>query len=69
MPPDVPGEVREQAALYFRALASGHNAYAALSTRGHNQLVADSGHFIQLENPAVVLATINGVLAEIWPKR
>lgn len=69
MPPDVPADVREQAALYFRALASGHDAYAALSTRGHNQLVPDSGHFIQLENPAVVLAAINGVLAEIGPNR
>lgn len=68
MPPDVPADVREQAALYFRALASGHDAYAALSTRGRNQLVPDSVHFIQLENPAVVLAAINSVLAEIRPQ-
>jgi pimeloyl-ACP methyl ester carboxylesterase len=65
MPPNMPADVREQAAQYFRALASGHDAYAALSTRGHNQLVPDSGHFIQLENPAVVLAAIDRVLAEI----
>ena len=65
----VPGDVREQAALLFRALASGHDASAVLSTRGHNQLVPDSGHFIQLENPAVVLTAINGVLAEIGPNR
>lgn len=67
-PPDVPAEVREQASLFFRALASGHDAYAALSTRGRNQLVPDSVHFIQLENPAVVLAAINSVLAEIRPQ-
>jgi pimeloyl-ACP methyl ester carboxylesterase len=65
MPPDVPADVREQAALFFRALASGHDAYAALSTRGHSQLVPDSGHFIQVDNPKVVLAAINGVLADI----
>jgi pimeloyl-ACP methyl ester carboxylesterase len=65
MPPNMSADVREQAAQYFRALASGHDAYAALSTRGHNQLVPDSGHFIQLENPAVVLAAINRMLAEI----
>lgn len=65
MPPDVPADVREQAAQYFQALASGHDAYAALSKRGHNQLVSDSGHFIQFENPPVVLAAINRVLAEI----
>jgi pimeloyl-ACP methyl ester carboxylesterase len=64
MPPDVPADVREQAALFFRALASGHDAYAALSTRGHDQLVPDSGHFIQVDNPEVVLSAINSVLAE-----
>ncbi|MFZ0733748.1 MAG: hypothetical protein WAM79_15600 [Candidatus Sulfotelmatobacter sp.] len=68
MPPDLPADVREQAALFFRALAAGHDAYAALSTRGHNQLVPDSGHFIQVDNPEVVLAAINGVLAEIAPQ-
>jgi pimeloyl-ACP methyl ester carboxylesterase len=65
MPPVVPADVREQALLYFRALASGHEAYAALSARGHEQLVPGSGHFIQVDNPRVVLAAINDVLAEI----
>lgn len=68
MPPSMPADVRKQAALYFRALASGHDAYAALSTRGRDQLIPNSGHFIQLENPAVVLAAINHVLAEIRPQ-
>ena len=65
MPPNVSADVREQAARYFRALASGHDAFTALSTRGRNELVPDSGRFIQLENPAVVLAVTNNVLAEI----
>jgi hypothetical protein len=30
MPPGMPADVREQAALYFRALASANDAYAAL---------------------------------------
>jgi pimeloyl-ACP methyl ester carboxylesterase len=68
MPPDVPADVREQAALYFRALASGHDAYAALSTRGRNQVVSDSGHFIQIDNPKVVLAAIKDVLSKIAPQ-
>ncbi len=62
-PPGVQAEVSEQAALYFRALASGHRAYAALSTHGRNQLVPNSWHFIQLENPPAVLAAIDSVLA------
>ena len=65
MPRDVPTDVREQAALFFQALASGHDAYAALSTRGQTQLVPDSGYFIQIDNPKAVLAAINGVLADI----
>ena len=65
MPPDLPPDVREQAAVYFRALASGHDAYAALSTRGHTQVVADSTHFIQIDHAKVVLAAITRVLAEI----
>jgi pimeloyl-ACP methyl ester carboxylesterase len=67
-PPNLPADVREQAALYFRVLGSGHDAYAALSTRGRSELVPDSGHFIQLENPAAVLAAINKILAEIGPR-
>lgn len=68
MPPDLPAGMREQAADYFRALASGHDAYAALSTRGEKRLVRDSGHFIQFDNPAAVLAAIGRVLAEIGPR-
>ena len=69
MPPDIPADVREQAAKYFRALESGHDAYAALSTRGHHQLVRDSGHFIQFDDPQAVIAAINRVLAEIGFRR
>lgn len=65
MPLDVPADVREDATRYFRTIASAHDAYAALSTRGRNQLVPDSGHLIQLENPAVVIHAINRVLAEV----
>jgi pimeloyl-ACP methyl ester carboxylesterase len=64
LPPNLPSDVSQQMPLYFQALLSGHDAYAALSTRGRRQLVPDSGHFIQLENPAVVLAAIDSVLAD-----
>jgi pimeloyl-ACP methyl ester carboxylesterase len=68
MPPQVPAEVREDAALFFRALASGQQAYAELSTRGHNQVVSNSGHFIQIDYPEVVLMAVKRVLAEIGPQ-
>lgn len=65
MPPAMPADVREQAAVYFRALNSGHDALARLSTRGENQLVPNTGHFIQLQNPSSVIGAIDRVLAEI----
>lgn len=64
-PPGMPADVAEQAALYFKALATGHDAYAALSKRGRRQFVPDSWHFIQLDDPAAVLAAIKSVLADI----
>ena len=64
IPPNMPTDVGQQAAVYFQALASGHQAYAALSTRGQDRPVPDSGHFIQFDNPPAVLAAINSVLAD-----
>lgn len=69
IPPDVPTDVREQATVYFRELASGHEAYAALSTRGHHQVVPDSAHFIQIDHPKVVVEAITRVLAEVGPQK
>jgi pimeloyl-ACP methyl ester carboxylesterase len=63
-PPDTPADAREQEALFYREAARAHQAYAALSTRGENQLVPDSGHNIPAEKPEAVLAAINRVLAE-----
>ncbi len=64
LPPTYPTDVREQVALFVRdAWVPGHDAYAALSTRGRNQLVADASHNIQNEKPDVVIAAITEVLA------
>ncbi|HZS28007.1 MAG TPA: alpha/beta hydrolase [Candidatus Angelobacter sp.] len=63
-PPDTPADAREQEALFYQEAARAHQAYAALSTRGENQLVPDSGHDIPVEKPEAVLAAINRVLAE-----
>ncbi|MBD8873293.1 alpha/beta hydrolase [Rhodanobacter sp. DHB23] len=41
---------------------SHHDALAARSSRGRNILVPDSGHYIQLEHPAVVVDAITEVL-------
>jgi len=62
MPPSVPPDVRTDAAKFFKALAVGHKALAALSTRGREELVPDSQHLIQLEKPGAVLRAIDSVL-------
>jgi len=59
LPPGTPGtgtpaelaQLREQVARFLRdGFDPAHDAYAALSTRGRNQLVADSTHAIQICN-------------------
>lgn len=73
LPPDTPGtntpeeraQLREQVARFIReGWAAGHDAYAALSTRGRRQIV-DSGHNIIVEKPAVVVSAIGEVLDEV----
>jgi len=70
MPPDASGDAREQGTVFYReGWDRTHQAYAALSTRGQDQVVPDSGHNIPVEKPDVVLAVINRVLAEGEPRK
>jgi hypothetical protein len=51
-------QLRKQIALFLRdAWGPEHDAYAALSTRGRNQLV-DSGHNIPINEPELVIAAL-----------
>jgi pimeloyl-ACP methyl ester carboxylesterase len=64
--PDELAEFNKQVAQFLQeAWVPAHHAYAALSTRGRNQLVADSGHNIQVEKPEAVVGAIIEVLEEI----
>jgi pimeloyl-ACP methyl ester carboxylesterase len=69
LPSGTPAELahlRKQIELFLRdGWGAGHDAYAALSTRGRNQLVPDSGHNIPVNKPEVVISAINEVLDEI----
>jgi len=63
--PEDMAQLREEIARVIRdGWGAGHDAYAALSTRGRNQLVPDSGHNIMVEKPDVVIAAIAEVLTE-----
>jgi pimeloyl-ACP methyl ester carboxylesterase len=76
LPPGTPGagtpeeltQLREQIVRFLRdGWGAGHDAYAALSSRGRNQLVPDSTHGIQNHKPEVVISAITEVLDEATP--
>jgi pimeloyl-ACP methyl ester carboxylesterase len=56
--PIPPAEMRE----VERAWSAGHERIAHLSSAGTHSIVAKSGHFIQIEQPAVVTAAIENVI-------
>ncbi len=61
-------ELRKEIVRFFKdAWGPAHDAYAALSTRGRNRLVPDSGHSIPIEKPAAVISAVSEVLDEIRP--
>jgi pimeloyl-ACP methyl ester carboxylesterase len=76
LPPSTPGantpeelaQLHEQIVRFLRdGWSAGHDAYAALSARGRNQLVPDSSHGIPNEKPEVVISAVLEVLDEIRP--
>ncbi len=64
-----PGVTAPQNALVEKAWRSGHRRLAALSRRGSNTVVAQSGHFIQLDQPQAVIAAIDRAVAELRARR
>jgi pimeloyl-ACP methyl ester carboxylesterase len=61
-------EFNKQVAQFVKeAWVPAHDAYAALSIRGRNQLVPDAGHNIQVEKPEAVVSAVIEVLDEIHP--
>ena len=49
---------------YLAEWTRAHDELAALSSRGRNQLVSDSTHYIQIERPDVVIDAISEVVSE-----
>ena len=56
--PIPPAEMRE----VQRVWSAGHERIAHLSSAGTHSVVAKSGHFIQIDQPAVVTAAIENVV-------
>ena len=61
--PVYPGLTAAQNAAIEKAWGDGHDRLAALSTRGSNTVVPDSGHSIQHEKPQAVIDAIQKAIA------
>lgn len=64
-----PGLSAEAARSYEASWKKGHVDLAARSMRGRHQIVPNSRHYIQAEQPAAVVAAIREVLAEVRDSR
>jgi hypothetical protein len=63
-PPDYPAEAIAEIPAEQAEWRRGHDAYAALSTRGVNRIVPNSTHAMPDEMPQVVIAAIDTVVNE-----
>ncbi len=54
--------LRAEAEAAFAEGSKGHDELAALSSAGVRRLIPNVGHFIQTDNPAVVIETITAVV-------
>lgn len=60
-----PGVTAEQAKRLDTMLKQAHDRQAQLSQAGRSLLVPDSGHFIQIDKPDVVIDEVAGVLEKV----
>ena len=65
LPPGTPDAVSARAtfAAMDAEMHRGHAELAALSSRGVQRLVPDSGHYIQLDQPNAVIGAIKEVIS------
>jgi pimeloyl-ACP methyl ester carboxylesterase len=62
LPPDAPDAVKAELPLQQADWRRGHDAYAALSTRGVNRTVAGSSHYIHQIKPQAVIDAVDEVV-------
>ena len=61
MPDATPADI----AYLHAILSAGHNRIAALSTRGSNTQIAESAHYIQIDQPGAVIAAVQAAINEV----
>lgn len=62
------GATPSQEAAIQHAWAAGHDKIATLSMRGKNIIVPDTEHYIELDQPAIVVSTVRDVVDDLRPK-
>ena len=63
-PPNASSKARAELPARQAMWRQGHDELAALSSRGLNRMVADSGHFIQQEQPEAVIEAVDEIVIE-----
>lgn len=67
--PTAPGMSAEENEALHKLWSTMHDEMVALSTKGVNRAVEGSGHYIQYEKPAVVIAAVIEVVEAVRAKR
>lgn len=60
-----PTATAEQVAARRQAWIAGHDKIAALFTRGKNIMMPNTGHYIQLDQPNIVVSTVRTVVNDL----
>jgi pimeloyl-ACP methyl ester carboxylesterase len=60
----MPASMTDDAKAGHANISRGHEALADLSSKGKLQLVANAGHYIQLDQPQVVIDAVSAVVEE-----
>jgi len=60
-----PTATAEQLAGQRKRWTAGHDRIAALSTRGTNVLMPNTSHYIQIDQPAVVVSAVRSAVTEV----
>lgn len=63
MPPNITAPPADQMAAFHAEWQRAHDQIAALSSRGVNRRVADATHYIQYDQPQVVIDAVEEVIA------
>jgi pimeloyl-ACP methyl ester carboxylesterase len=63
--PALPGLNEDEMKTIHAVWVAGHDRLAKLSTRGSNLVIANSGHYIQIDQPGAVIVAIRKIVGDV----